>query len=184
MAHVGAFFKKVLPSMALSVASEVPGPVGMVAGLVSNVLGKTIQPDPAAIDTAVQGATPDQLVALKEKDLDVQAQMQKAGFDDLEELARIGEQDTADARLMQRTDKSWIPAALAITVTIGFFGALAAVLHWGIPAAGHDVIISLIASLGTVWLTIMNFYFGSSSGSSAKNAPLINLANAAVNGGK
>jgi hypothetical protein len=184
MANVGEFFKKTLPSMALTVASGVPGPVGMVAGLISGVIGKTIKPDPAALDTAIQGATPDQIIALQEKDLDVKAAMAKMGYDDLEELARVASADTADARLMQRTDKSWIPATLALLVTFGFFSSLAAVLHWGIPAAGHDVIISLITTEGTVWLTIITFFFGSSAGSAAKNAPLVSLANAAANGGK
>jgi len=181
--NVGAFFKKTLPSMALTVASGVPGPVGMIAGIVSDALGKKISADPAAIDTAIQGATPDQLIALKEKDLEVQAQMQKAGFDNLEELARISAGDTADARLMQRSDRSWIPGFLTLVFSIGFFVSLAAVLHWGIPVQGHDVVVSLISIQAGMLLTIGNFYFGSSAGSAAKNAPLVSLANAAAKNG-
>lgn len=181
---VGAFFKKTLPSMALTVASGVPGPIGMVAGLVSSVVGTKLDPKADAINTAVEVATSDQLLQLKQLDAQHAETMQKLGFDDLEELAKIGTTDTADARLMQRTDKSWIPAMLVIVTTLGFFGTLAAVLRWGIPAQGHDLVIILISTEATVWLTEITFYFGSSKGSADKNAPLMNLANAAANGGK
>lgn len=184
MANVGAFFTKTLPSMALTVASGVPGPIGMVAALVSQVVGSKIKADPASIDTAIQAANGDQMLQLKQLDAQHGEAMAKIWGDNLEDMAKIGAADTADARLLQRTDKSWIPPTLAIMVFAMFGAALALAIFHGIPANGHDVVVGLINVLGTILITIIGFYFGSSKGSADKNAPLMNLANAAANGGK
>lgn len=180
MANIGAFFKKTLPSMALTVASEVPGPVGMVAGIVSNVLGKKIAPDPATIDTAVQGATPDQLIALKEKDLDVQAAMQKAGFDNLEELASIAQQDVASARAREVAVKGLTTPALAWTIILATFGLIIAAAL-GLNKTESTFVGGLIGYSVNMCQQVVGYYFGSSAGSAAKTQILANQANG--NGG-
>jgi hypothetical protein len=167
VANVGAFFKKTLPSMALTVASEVPGPVGMVAGMVSNIVGKKISADPASIDTAIQGATPDQLLQLKEKDMDVKAAMQKAGFDDLEELAQISEQDVASARAREIAVKGWTTPALAWTIILATFGLIVA-SALGLNKTESTFVGGLIGYAVNMCQQVVGYYFGSSAGSAAK----------------
>ena len=176
MANIGAFFKKTLPSMALTVASEVPGPVGMVAGMVSNIVGKKIAPDPAAIDTAIQGATPDQLLQLKEKDLEVQAAMQKAGFDDLEELARIAESDTADARAREVALHSFTTPALAWTIILATFGLIIAAAM-GLNKTESTFVGGLIGYAVNMCQQVVGYYFGSSKGSAEKTQIMASQAN-------
>lgn len=176
MPNVGAFFKKTLPSMALTVASGVPGPIGMVAGMISDVVGKKIAPDPAAIDTTVQGATPDQLIALQEKDLEVKAAMQKAGFDDLEELARISEQDTADARAREIAVKGITTPALAWTIILATFGLIIAAAL-GLNKTESTFVGGLIGYAVNMCQQVVGYYFGSSKGSAEKTQIMAVQAN-------
>lgn len=176
MANVGAFFKKTLPSMALTVASGVPGPIGMVAGLISQVLGKTIKPDPLAIDTAIQGATPDQIIALQEKDLDVKTAMAKMGYDDLEEMARIAEQDVANARARQVALNDHTAPALAWVIIAGAFTVIVAVLcgFAKVEAALAGTLIGYVVAMAQ---QVVAYYFGSSAGSAAKTQIMAGQAN-------
>jgi len=68
---------------------------------------------------------------------------------------------------MQATTKSLIPGALAIFVTVGFFGILYALMSG--YATKSDELMIMLGSLGTAWTGIIGFYFGSSAGSQAKD---------------
>lgn len=63
---------------------------------------------------------------------------------------------------------SLIPLFLAIGSTVGFFSAIGLLAEHQVPAESHDVLLALVGSLGTAWIGVMNYYFGSSSGSKAK----------------
>jgi len=68
---------------------------------------------------------------------------------------------------MQVATKSWIPSALSIGVTLGFFGILFGLMYGKIEHAPQIDI--MLGSLGTAWTGIIAFYFGSSAGSQAKD---------------
>ncbi|HEV2378721.1 MAG TPA: hypothetical protein VG206_02880 [Terriglobia bacterium] len=86
-----------------------------------------------------------------------------------EKIAALIVQDRESARGMQVSVKSVLPPALALTVTVGFFGLLYLLIFRSIPAASHDIIIAMVGVLGAAWGAVVNFYFGSSSGSADKN---------------
>ena len=79
------------------------------------------------------------------------------------------------ARQMQMTTRSYIPGILAILVTSGFFGLLTFLaLH---PATDINRALDImLGSLGGAWLTIIAFYFGSSSDSHTKTTLLGQVA--------
>lgn len=58
---------------------------------------------------------------------------------------------------------------LGAAVTIGFFGLLATMIFRVIPTENQQVVNIMIGSLGTAWISIVNYYFGSSAGSAAKS---------------
>jgi hypothetical protein len=74
---------------------------------------------------------------------------------------------------MQIQTKSRIPAVLAILITIGFFGVLGGMLSGQLQASGNnEALLILLGALGAAWGAVVNFYFGSSAGSAAKNEML------------
>jgi hypothetical protein len=60
---------------------------------------------------------------------------------------------------------------------LGFFSVLTLMFFHNIPDTDHDVLLVLIGALGSAWASIIAYYFGSSSGSAAKNAILAQAVN-------
>jgi hypothetical protein len=168
MANLSGFLKKAFPF--ISAAASFGGPLGTLA---ADAVGKAIganklDPSEDSIASAVAGATPEQLTALKQAELDLQAKLAEMGFKDAEELAQIaaGDRDSARAREVALRDR--IPAILAITITVGFFGMLAVVMHYGVQPQSEKLVDIMLGSLGAAWLSVVTYYFGSSAGSDKK----------------
>lgn len=92
--------------------------------------------------------------------------------------------DTQDARQnaarIQESDKaSWmaknIMPLLTIVVTVGFFGMLGYMLKYEVPESNERIMDILLGSLGTAWITMVSFYFGSSKGSEDKSKHIIDM---------
>jgi hypothetical protein len=123
----------------------------------------------AAINAAFANATPEQIIALKQADNDLNEKYLTAGV----QIETLKYTDTTSARTMQATTKSQLPAALAILITVG-----AAVVCWAV-LTGHTASLDGAAglSIGTVIGAVISemkqvtgFYFGSSSASGDNNA--------------
>jgi len=83
------------------------------------------------------------------------------------DFAKLNVEDRKSAREMQAETRSYIPAILAVTVTIGFFGILVGMMTETFKTS--DPLMLMLGSLGTAWTGIIAFYFGSSAGSQAKD---------------
>ncbi|HEX5130240.1 MAG TPA: hypothetical protein VFV90_10865 [Usitatibacter sp.] len=81
--------KKALPWIGAAATGGVPALVGLAANEVSKVLGVEVPADGESIAKAVQGATPEQRLALLTAEQGFKERMQAAGFKHEEELARI-----------------------------------------------------------------------------------------------
>ncbi len=75
--------------------------------------------------------------------------------------------DRKSARDMQSISNSFIPGAMAIVVTFGFFGILIGLMTEHFKTS--EALLLMLGSLGTAWTGIIAFYFGSSSGSRSKD---------------
>lgn len=165
----------------ISAAASLGGPLGTMAAA---VVGKAIGADkpPAgtadgisnAIATAL--ANPEQRAALIKAEQDFQLQMAELGYKDAEALEAIAAGDRASARAMQVQTRSILPGLLASGVTIGFFGLLALTATHAPPASSEKVLDVMTGSLGTAWIMVISYYFGSSSGSAAKTQILNDIA--------
>jgi hypothetical protein len=165
----------VVKTLAPTIATALGGPLagGAVMALES-VFGITAKPDAStddrqtAIAAAISGATPEQLAAMRAKDQDYALAMAQAGFKNTETLASLSVQDRASARAMQISTKSLTAPFLALFVTLGFFGVLAVMMFVPLPAATLVALMLMLGSLGTAWISVIAYYFGSSASSDRK----------------
>ena len=66
-----------------------------------------------------------------------------------------------------------LPAFLAVTTTFGFFGLLALLFFKAFPPESKEILNIVLGAVGAAWSGIINYHFGSSSGS-AKKTELLN----------
>lgn len=159
-------FGPLLGSVAPTIATALGGPVaGMAVKAISGALFGHDNANQDDIMTALANPTGDQLAALKKIDADFAVQMKALDID----LQRIMAADRNSARDMQKETKDWIPRALAVGVTVGFFSIMIYMLIYGLPTTGNEAILLLLGALQTAWGGIIAFYFGSSSGSQKKD---------------
>jgi len=168
--NFGQTAKSVLATVAPLIGTALGGPFGGLAGsLLSKALGTT---DPKAMEAAITSTDPDILLKLKQADNEFQEHMAQLGID----KEKLAYDDTANARNREIQVKDSTPRVLAYGTTIGFFGALLGLNLMPIPAENRATIYSMVGSLGTVWILIMGYYFGSSRGSDDKSKALVDIA--------
>ena len=151
-----------LKTIAPTIATALGGPL---AGLAIEAVSKAIGIDPKDVQSTISEGklSSDQIMLLKQAEIDMAARAQEMGLD----FAKLNVEDRKSAREMQAETRSYIPAILAIAVTIGFFGILVGMMTEAFKAS--DALMLMLGSLGTAWTGIIAFYFGSSAGSQAKD---------------
>jgi hypothetical protein len=159
-------FGPLLGQVAPTIATALGGPLaGVAVKTLSNVLLGHENGSEDDVKASLATASPDQLAALKKIDADFKVQMKELDID----LERIAAGDRDSARKMQTETKDWVPKLLAIVITLGFFGILVWMLVQGMPQTGTEALLMMLGALGTAWTGVVNFYYGSSAGSKAKN---------------
>lgn len=171
----------VLAKLAPTIGAAVGGPLaGTAISAIEGALGVTSSGDLSArqssIATAIGVATPEQLAALVQADKDFQVKMAQLGFADAEALSALVVQDRESARQREIAVRDWTPRALAIGVTLGFFGLLTFMEVHPVPAESRDVLNILLGSLGSGWLMVLAYYFGSSSENAQQKTAALNTA--------
>ncbi len=165
-------WRALVKSIAPTIGTALGGPLGGVAGMaLAKVLGvpDASSGDDTALAAAVQGASPSQLIALKEADQAFAVQMERLGFENIQALEAIAAGDRANARDREVKTGDWTPKALAIVITLGFFGLLGYLMKSEPPAGSRDILNIMLGSLGAAWLGVVTYYFGSSAGSARKD---------------
>jgi hypothetical protein len=108
--------------------------------------------------------------------LEVQRDQIEAARD--QALAEIVERNVESARAMQIATRGRVVAVLSYAVTAGFFGCLYLMIFKPVPVTNQAALNIVTGVLGTAWITIVNFHFGSSAGSAAKTETLSALVTA------
>ena len=161
LSKVGGLIKQVAPTIATALG-------GPLAGLATKTLSEALlgNPDgsPDEVAAALGSATPDQLARLREIDANFKVTMKKLDID----LAQIDASDRNSARNREIELKDRTPTLLAGVVCVGFFGTLIGLLLYGLPSKGQDAVLILLGALSAAFTAIVNYYYGSSSGSKAK----------------
>ena len=164
-------FGPLLGSVAPSIATALGGPLaGMATKALSQALLGSEDGSEDDLQTALRSASPEQLATVKKIDADFRVQMKSLDID----LEALAVDDRKSAREMQKEVKDWIPRALAVSVTLGYFSIIGYVLAMGLPLNGSEVLLMLLGTLSAGWTGVMAFYFGSSSGSQKKDQMIYN----------
>lgn len=162
----------IINTVAPWIGTALGGPLGgMAVTAAANALGLSDKTE-AAIKTAIAGATPEQMLALKQADNDFASKMQALGFDSMEKMAGLENADRDSARNREIQVKDITPKILAYLVTAGFFGMLVFMLFKGIPNENRDILNIMLGALGTTFGAVISYYYGSTRGSEAKSALL------------
>ena len=115
---------------------------------------------------------------IKQAEMQHAKDMAELGYKNAADLAKIAADDRASARAMQVQVKSYIPGALAGTVTLGFFAILVLMMTGIYKPSDNNALLILLGALSTSFGGIIQYYFGSSAGSASKDATLADIAKA------
>ena len=155
------WLKQIAPTLATALA-------GPLAGLAVDAISNAVGIDPKDVNKTISEGklTAEQIAQIKTAELAMAARAQELGLD----FEKISVDDRKSARQMQVATQSWIPGAMAIVVTLGFFGILIGLMTEHFKTS--DALMLMLGSLGTAWTGIIAFYFGSSASSRNKDIML------------
>lgn len=169
-------WQAIVRTVAPWIGTALGGPLGGLAvEAVAGVFGisdKTTD----AVKQAISGATPEQMLALKQADQAFALQMQALGFKQVSDLEAIAAGDRKDARGMHVSTRSLVPATLSIIVTLGYFGVLIGMMTKLLVVADSQALLIMLGSLGTAWGMVMAFWFGTTRASEVKTEMLAHSA--------
>lgn len=159
---------KLISTVAPWIGTALGGPLGgMAVEAAANALGisdKTAD----SVKQALSGATPEQMLVLKNADQAFALQMQSLGFKQLVDMESLAAGDRKDARGMQVSKPSPVPALLSIGVTSGYFGILVGMMMGWLHTDDSQALLLMLGSLGTAWGMVMAFWFGTTRDSGRK----------------
>jgi hypothetical protein len=173
------FIGKALPFIGAAATGNVPALVAMAAKEIGDALGSKVEPTQAGIVQAVANATPAEFAAIRQAEQDFALKMRELGYKEATELAKLGVENTKDARAMQTATRSIIPGVLAVIIVAGFFIILVAMMLGHLKTSDQQALLILLGALSAGFGAVLNFYFGSSHGSQNKDALLANSVPAA-----
>jgi hypothetical protein len=153
-----------LKSIAPTVASALGGPLaGLAVNAVSSALG--IDPDKVQ-DTINSGKlTADQIASIQQAELALKQRAQELGLD----FEKLAVADRSSARQMQISTQSFIPPTLSIMVVVAWATVQFFLLTHVIEPTMRELIARVLGTLDGALMLVLSFYFGSSSGSQAKD---------------
>jgi hypothetical protein len=161
-------FIAILKTVAPWIGTALGGPLGgMAVEAAANALGLSDKTTDA-LKTALSGATPEQMLALKKADQDFQVQMQALGYKQIADLEAIAAGDRKDARAMQVADKSPMPAVLTIIVGLAFMITLGVLFFVEIPDGNRDLIVYMCGQLAAAFAACLAFWVGTTRQSEDK----------------
>jgi hypothetical protein len=187
--NFGGILKGALPWLGAAITG---GPVGLAAMALKTVgdkLGVKAPKNAAEAEALYVNATPEQRLALKQEDDNFAVRMKELGIQEVEDLEKIAADDRASARNREIQVKDRTPQVLAYVYATAFFLTLGLHIwflayitlnHVQIDLAVFAAINTPVSMLETALLTMVlgskEYYFGSSSGSRAKDDTIAGLS--------
>ena len=160
-------WKKVIATVAPAIASALGTPLaGVATQAIVSALG-IANPTEQSIAAAVQNATPDDLLKLKQAENEFALSMKKLDID----LEQIAASDRGNARDREiKTGDSWTPRILAAVVVVGYLSVQWYILSHVVPTEMREIVLRSMGTLDMALGLVLGYYFGSSAGSARKDA--------------
>lgn len=162
--------KSSVSAVAPILGAAIGGPFGaMAVNIVSKILIGKEHATNEELAHAMETITPEKLLELQKGDQQFKVDMKKLGIDE-EKLRAMDRQRAREMALSRDKSgkKDWLEPLIAVMIIAGFFGTIAAVLFLPIQHAMANVADILIGALGAAFVSVYQFYFGSSKSSSDK----------------
>lgn len=177
---VGGLVAQAAPTIGGLLGGLIPFPGGAVLGqvagkLVAEALG--VPPTPEAVHTAITTGDPATVnAALAAADTKMQAEVDKfkATLEDVQDARRVGlEYAKADSKIQ------WAPSVVSVIAVAGFclFSYMAIIRPIG---ADRDVLMYLLGIWSGAFLTVLNFWLGTSASSQGKSDQIAQLTSPVV----
>jgi hypothetical protein len=148
--------KGLIGTLAPTIGTALGSPLaGAAASMIADALG--CKPEQRSIEQAIQQATPEQIMELKNKELEFEAKMKEMNVD----VYAMQTQDLQDARA--RFSKDWTPRFLGIITMLGFLSYIFMVTVYPVDDANDDTIMLIIGQISGIATAVISFYFGSSN---------------------
>lgn len=156
---------QLIKAVAPIIGSALAGPFGSIAAsFVAGKLGVNVKDVQDAISAGT--LTPDQVAQVKLAEID----FKKFLADHEIKLEQLSVDDRKNARDMQVSTGSTVPAVLTYLITVGFFGILAFMMSEAYRSS--EPLLVMLGSLGTAWMACVSYWFGSSISSKSKDATI------------
>jgi len=151
--------KNVVGSVAPTIGQALGGPLGgMAMNVVADALG--CEPNQRSVEKAIEQATPEQLMELKNKELEFEAKMKELDVD----VFALETADKQDARTHFARD--WTAKLIGVTMVF-FFCAYIAMITVMPPEQNSMELINLVLGyMGGLVSAVISFYFGASNSKS------------------
>ena len=158
-----------LKSIAPTIATAMGGPL---AGMAVEAISKAIGVDPSEVQNTINSGkmTADQIASLQTAELALKARAQEMGLD----FEKLAVADRASARQMQISTNSFVPPTLSIMIVVAWSAVQYFLLTHVIDPSMRELIARVLGTLDGALMLVLSFYFGSSSGSQAKDTMLHN----------
>ena len=150
--------KNVVGSIAPSLGSAVGGPLG---GMATKIICETLgcKADAKSIESAINNASPEKLLQLKQAEKDFEIRMKELDVD----VFKLETLDKQDAR--GKFSKDWTARIMGIATVGGFLGYIFLVTLQP-PEQNREALINLVLGyLGGLASAVISFYFGASNSS-------------------
>jgi hypothetical protein len=172
---MGASWKEVIRGVAPALGTALGGPaLGTALKFISTALLGKPDGTEAEIEQRIANWSAADELALRQ----AEQQFTLSLLDRVTASEQVDASDRASAREREKTLKDWTPQALAL-VTFGvFFLLLLVLIRHQIPATNQQAIDLLLGALIGAVTQILNYYFGSSSGSAAARTVIGRIAEA------
>ena len=158
-----------LEQVAPTIATALGGPLaGLAVTAISKVLGVDEKDVQGVIDTGKMSA--DQIAQIKIAEIEFQKSTQELGLN----FETLAVDDRKSARDMQISTHSFVPAILSVLVVTAWGIIQYFLLTHVIATEMREIIIRILGTLDAALMLVLSFYFGSSSGSQAKDKMIYN----------